>query len=255
MSVESKNHPVLQLLGVLGSLILWFWIPGLLSGCERAESPFKAESETLRKRLVKQESMFQSLQDGNKVMQQQIDLLNRELREAQKRAETAEGEREQALAQLQRLTAQNEKLSKQVKWARAKHSEVTKAIHVENKGAQTRELRNPLRVASKAAEEALSKNGYTLRVSLKTDGKAVFVTDRKVSAPSSLEVAGFRNQYVVSLRALPSKSTLLSVKADFEKTVQAGGILVAGPEETADIERRLIGEIVKKLAGSNNPPR
>ena len=36
--------------------------------------------------------MVTSLQDGNKVMQQQIDLLNQELRDAKKSAESAKAE-------------------------------------------------------------------------------------------------------------------------------------------------------------------
>ena len=50
------------------------------SGCKPDDSPFKADNESLRKQLAKQESVVTSLQDGNIVMQQQIDLLNQELR-------------------------------------------------------------------------------------------------------------------------------------------------------------------------------
>jgi len=71
---------------------------------------------------------------------------------------------------------------------------------------------------AKIAEDALNRNGYHLKVSIKTDQKAVYVTERKISPPASLEVAGSRNQYVLSLHALPSNVTRLSVKADFEKT-------------------------------------
>ena len=78
--------------------------------------------------------------------------------------------------------------------------------------------------------------------------KAVYVTERKVSSPTSLEVAGFRNQYLISLQALPANATKLGVKAEFEKVAQGGRILSVSPEETAEIERRLIGEINKALA-------
>ena len=54
------------------------------TGCKPDESPLKTENDTLRKQLAKQESVLTSLQDGNKVMQQQIDLLNQELRDAKK---------------------------------------------------------------------------------------------------------------------------------------------------------------------------
>jgi len=56
------------------------------SSCKPDDSPFKAENESLRKQLAKQESVVTSLQDGNKGMQQQIDLLNQELRDARKSA-------------------------------------------------------------------------------------------------------------------------------------------------------------------------
>ena len=51
------------------------------TGCKPDDSPFKAENEALKKQVTKQESLLSSLQDGNKVMQQQIDLLNQELRD------------------------------------------------------------------------------------------------------------------------------------------------------------------------------
>jgi hypothetical protein len=38
------------------------------------------------------------------------------------------------------------------------------------------------------------------------------------------------------------------VKAEFEKLAQGGRILSVSPEETAEIERRLIGEVSKALA-------
>src|SRR5574340_1217162 len=61
-------------------------------GCAPDESPFRQENENLRKQLAKQESVMNSLQDGNKVMQQQIDLLNQELRDARKQTEQAQAE-------------------------------------------------------------------------------------------------------------------------------------------------------------------
>ena len=61
----------------------------LTPGCKPDDSPFRAENEALRKQLVKQESVVSSLQDGNKVMQEQINLLNHELRDAKREAESA----------------------------------------------------------------------------------------------------------------------------------------------------------------------
>ena len=76
----------------IGAIALCF----LTSSCKPDDSPFKAENEVLRKQLAKQESVVTSLQDGNKVMHQQIDLLNQELRDAMKSAESAKAEAKSA---------------------------------------------------------------------------------------------------------------------------------------------------------------
>ncbi|MEK7237428.1 MAG: hypothetical protein AAB242_12435 [Nitrospirota bacterium] len=221
----------------------------LTSSCKPDDSPFKAENESLRKQLAKQESVVTSLQDGNKVMQQQIDLLNQELRDAKKSAESAKAEAKAAADNLAVQVVQTKKLSADVQKTAAAH--VAQNIHVEEKGTQTEDIPRPLSTVAKIAEEALSRNGYHVKVSIKTDQKAVYVTERKVSPPASLEVAGYRNQYVVSLHALPSNVTRLSVKADFEKLAQGGRILSVSTEEAAEIERSLIGEINKALAASS----
>lgn len=217
-----------------------------LAGCKPDESPFRAENESLRKQLAKQESVVTSLQDGNKVMQQQIDLLNQELRDAKKQAETSKAETKATAAQLETQAAQAKKLTAEVQ--RTAAAQISQSVQVETKGAQADELPRPLSAVSKAVEEALSRNGYQVKVSVKTDQKAVYVTERKVSNPASLEVAGFRNQYVVSLQTLPANLTRLIVKAEFEKLAQGGRILTVSAEETAEIERRLIAEVGKALA-------
>src|SRR5215831_19113567 len=78
----------------------------LATGCKPDESPFKTENDTLRKQLAKEESVVTSLQDGNKVMQQQIDLLNQELRDAKKFAEAAKADARSATENLAIQTAQ-----------------------------------------------------------------------------------------------------------------------------------------------------
>lgn len=216
------------------------------SSCKPDDSPFKAENESLRKQLVKQESVVTSLQDGNKVMHQQIDLLNQELRDAKQSAERAKAEAKSAADNLAIQTAQAKKLSADVQKTAA--AQAAQTIHVEEKGTQTEDLPRPLSTVAKMVEESLSRNGYHIKVSIKTDQKAVYVTERKVSPPASLEVAGSRNQYVLSLHALPSNVTRLSVKADFEKLAQGGRILSVSVEEVAEIERSLIREINKALA-------
>jgi len=220
------------------------------AACQPDESPLKTELERLQKEAARQESVIVSLQDGNKVMQQQIDLLNQELRDAKKEVERLESERKALTAKLEAQAAENRKLLAEAQHAAAKKVQASQALRVEDKGGQSEDLAKPLAVVSKAAEEALSRNGYTVKVSVKTDQKAAYVTERKISAPASLEVAGFRNQYLVSLQTLPSNGTRLSVKAEFEKMAQGGRILAASSEETAEIERRLITEIAKALGGA-----
>ncbi len=221
----------------------------LASSCKPDDSPFKAENESLRKQLAKQESVVTSMQDGNKVMHQQIDLLSQELRDAKKSAESAKTEAKAASDNLAVQAAQAKKLSADVQKNAA--AQAAQNIYVEEKGAQTEDLPRPLSTVAKMTEDALNRNGYHIKVSIKTDQKAVYVTERKVSPPASLEVAGSRNQYVLSLQALPSNVTRLNVKADFEKLAQGGRILSVSAEEVAEIERSLIREINKALASPN----
>lgn len=221
----------------------------VLSGCKPDDSPFKAENDSLKKQVVRQESLVTSLQEGNKVMQQQIDLLNQEIRDAKKAAESAKAEAKSAGAQLENQLVQARKLTADIK--KTAIEQAAQSIHIEQKGAQFEDIPRPLNAVAKTVEEALARNGYQVRVSIKADQKAVFVTERKVSTPISLEVAGFRNQYIVSVQAQPTNVTRLSVKAEFEKLAQGGRILSVSPEETAEIERRLIGEVSKALAASS----
>jgi seryl-tRNA synthetase len=165
------------------------------------------------------------------------------VREAKKDAIRLETERKAGVAKLEAQLAENRKLSKDNQMMSAKTRQAEHTFRVEEKGGQTEEVGQPLAAVSKAAEEALSRNGYTLKVSVRTDQKAVYVTDRKVSNPASLEQPGFRNQYLVSIQALPSNHARLSVRAEFEKIGQGGRVLGAGNEEIAEIERRLISEI------------
>jgi chromosome segregation ATPase len=217
----------------------------MMPGCKPDDSPFKSENEALKKQLAKQESLLNSLQDGNKVMQQQIDLLNQELRDAKKETETAKAEAKRLSEQLEAQIAQAKRISADMQ--RTAAAQAAQNIKIEDQGAQVDTLPRPLTAVTKVVEEALARNGYRLKVSVKTDQKAVYVTERKVSNPASLEVAGFRNQYVIALQALPANLTRLSVKAEFEKLAQGGRLLSVSAEETAEIERRLIAEISKAL--------
>lgn len=214
-------------------------------GCQPDDSPIKAENDALKKQVAKQESLLSSLQDGNKVMQQQIDLLNQELRDATKATESAKIETQNLAERLEMQLDQSKRMNTEVQ--QMAEARAAQNLKIDDKGAQFETLSRPLGTVSKIVEESLARNGYQLKVGIKTDQKAVYVTDRKVSNPVSLEVAGFRNQYLISLHALPGNGTKLGVKAEFEKVAQGGRILSVSAEETVEIERRLIGEISKAL--------
>jgi hypothetical protein len=214
-------------------------------GCQPDDAPLKAENDTLKKQVLKQESLLSSLQDGNKVMQQQIDLLNQELRDAKNAAESSKAETQNLAERLEMQVDQAKRMNVEVQQMAA--ARAAQNLKIDDKGAQFETLPRPLGAVSKVVEESLARNGYQLKAGIKTDQKAVFVTDRKVSTPTSLEVAGFRNQYLISLQSLPGNVTKLGVKAEFEKVAQGGRILSVSPEETAEIERRLIGDISKAL--------
>lgn len=220
-------------------------VPLLAGGCQDGDSPVKVENDALKKQIAKQESLLSSLQDGNKVMQQQIDLLNQELRDAKKATESAKIETQNLAEQLELQLDQTRRMNTEAQQLAA--ARAAQNLRIDDKGAQFETLPRPLNAVSKIVEESLAQNGYQLRVGIKTEQKAVYVTDRKISNPASLEVAGFRNQYLISLQALPGNTTKLSVKAEFEKIAQGGRILSVSAEETAEIERRMIGEVSKAL--------
>jgi cell division septum initiation protein DivIVA len=227
-----------------------FFLVGLIvvTGCQPDHSPLKEENERLRDQVAKQEAIVSSIQDGSKFLQDQTTLLTQEAREAKKEAVRLEAERQAMAAKLQAQVLENRKLTKDNQLISATKTKSEQAFRVDEKGGQSEEIPQPLTAVCKAAEETLGRNGYTLRVNVKTDQNAVYVTDRKLSSPSSLELAGFRNQYLVSIQTLPSNHARVSVRANFEKIGQGGRVLVAGHEEIAEIERRLIGEIRQALA-------
>ena len=225
------------------------------SSCKPDHSPIQEENERLREQVAKQEEMVSSLQEGQKFYQQQSTLLTHELREAKKETERLNKETERLNAERMALSAkleaqlaENLKLTNENRRMSAKATEAVRSLRVEDVGGQSEEFPQALTAVCQAAEAALGRNGYSLKVNVRIDQKALYVTDRKTSPAASLELPGFRNQYLVSLQALPSKRTRLSVKAEFEKMVQGGRVLPAATEEIAEIERRLIAEIHKVLA-------
>ncbi|MBH0179000.1 MAG: hypothetical protein HP491_14355, partial [Nitrospira sp.] len=177
------------------------------------------------------------------------DLLNQELRDAKHAAESSKTETQNLAERLEIQVDQAKRMNVEVQQMAA--ARAAQNLKIDDKGAQFETLPRPLGAVSKVVEESLARNGYQLKAGIKMDQKAVFVTDRKVSTPTSLEVAGFRNQYLISLQALSGNATKLGVKAEFEKVAQGGRILSVSAEETAEIERRLIGDISKALEPAN----
>ncbi len=209
-----------------------------LSACTPNDNSYRVENEALKKQLAKQESLLSSLQDGNKIMQQQIDLLNQEIRDAKSTTEATKQE-------VKLLTEQLE--AQEVEAKQAVATQIAQSLKFEEKGAHSDTLSYPLPAVAKIVEEALTRNGYQLKVSVKTDQKAIYVTERKASKSRSLEAVDTRNQFLISLQALPDNLTKLGVKADYEKVAQGGRILSVSAEETTEIERGLIREVSKVL--------
>jgi hypothetical protein len=241
-----------------------------LSGCPQDNSGLQEENIQLKKQVTKLESVIHSLQEGNKIMQQQIDLLNQEarkttesyetqlrdaeathqeqLREAQaKMAELVNGPKKD-VARIKTLEQQNRKLEGETKWLRSQRDQMRKTLTIQQIGGQTQELPFSFSSVSKIIEETLTKNGYSILSSMQTDQKAIYITDRKTSLPPSLELSGFRNQYLLSLEKGPSDHATLWVRAEFEKLSKNGQMFSAPQSEITEIELRLIQEIHQALS-------
>jgi len=232
-------------------------------GCPADNSPLQSENHRLKKYMAKQESVIDSLQEGNKVMQQQIDLLNQEGRTVRKKLEQdlrmaqeklqqiSQGHKEES-KRLEVLEAEKLKLSADARWLRTQRDNMRKALKVQQAGGEKQELMFPFESILKVTESALTRNGYKVIASMQTDQKAVYVTDRKISKPVSLEFTGFRNQYFLAVEKGKQQNTSIWVKADFEKLAQNGQILEAGNREVSEIEFRLIQEIQRTLEATQS---
>ena len=277
------------------------WV--LLTGCPPDNTPLLEENERLNQRIVKQESMMTTLQEGNRVLQEQIDRLNQELREKEeefakelelaqrtgqelstdkqrllqqvaaltdnnrklqvdaqklrKRLELAQQtgksfstEKQDLLQQVAALTEDNQKLhahgqkfKNDAQWLRKQRELFRQSLQANNQTVQAQTLSHTLPDVTKAALQALADNGYTLMAKMQTDQKSVFVTERKISTSPSIELPGYRNQYLMELEAQPDHQTALKVKAQYEEVTPGGTIIEIGEEEVTEIERRLIQAI------------
>jgi hypothetical protein len=231
----------------------------LLTGCPEDHSAFQEDNKKLTKKIVKLESFIQSLQEGNKVLQQHIDRLNQDarkaeaahqeqLREAQaKLAELKNGPKKD-VARIKTLEEENRKLAGETKWLRSQRDQMRKALTLQQIGGQTQPFPFSFSSVSQIIEDALTKNGYSILSSMQTDQKAIYITDRKTSLPPSLELSGFRNQYLISIEKGPSDHAILWVRAEFEKLSKNGQMFSAPQSEITEIELRLIQEIHQALS-------
>ena len=287
------------------SLISLAWV--LLTGCPPDNTPMIEENERLKKQIVKQESLMTTLQEGNQVLQEQIDRLNQELRENEvefvkrlelsqqtgqglstekqnllqqvtalsnnnrklkldaqklrKRLEllqqTGQGlstEKQDLLQQIADLTQANQKLhadgqkfKNDAQWLRKQRELVRQSLQANNQEVKAQKLSHKLPDVTKAAMQALVNNGYTLMAKMETDQKSVFITERKTSPSPSIELLGYRNQYLMVLEAQPDNQTTLKVKAQYEEVTPGGTIVEVGKEEVTEIEQRLIQAIQQAL--------
>jgi hypothetical protein len=241
-----------------------------LTGCPQDNSVLQEKNIQLKKQVSKLESVIHSLQEGNKVMQQQIDLLNQE---ARKTAESYEAQLRDAeathqeqvrdtqakmaalvnspkndLARIKILEQENRKLEGETKWLRSQRDQMRKTLTLQQIGGQSQELPFSFSSVLKIIEEALTKNGYSILSSMQTDQKAIYITDRKTSLPPSLELSGFRNQYLLSIEKGPSDHGIVWVRAEFEKLSKNGQMFSAPQSEITEIELRLIQEIHQALS-------
>jgi small-conductance mechanosensitive channel len=230
-----------------------------LTACPQDQTALQGEAIQLKKQTAKLESVIQSLQEGNKVLQQQIDRLNQDARETEAAYKKKLQEAQSQIAQLantpkedldtiQALEQKNKKLSGEAKWLRSQREQMRQSLVMKKIGGQTQELPFTFHAVSTIIEDALTKNGYTVLTTMQTDQKAVYITDRKTSLPPSLELSGFRNQYLAMIEKGPADHTTLWVRAEFEKISRNGNIYTAPQAELADIEMRLIQEIHQTLA-------
>ncbi len=234
----------------------------MLTACPQDQTALQGETLQLKKQAEKLESFIQSLQDGNKVLQQQIDRLNQESRETATSYETQLEEAQSHIRQLtnvpkkdvatiQSLEKKNAKLKRDAQWLRSQRDHMRKSLIIQQIGGQSHELPFTFSAVSTMMEESFTKNGYTILSTMQTDQKAIYITDRKTSLPPSLELSGFRNQYLAMIEKGPADHTTIWVRAEFEKLSRNGHIFAAPQAELADIELRFIQEVHQNLARGN----
>ncbi len=236
-------------------------------GCPPDNTPLLQENEELTKQVTKKDSMLKTLEEGNRVLQEQINRLSQELRDKEstltQQLQSIKEAGRNLVSDNQKLTQQttqlakdkaqlsqlNQKLQRDNDWLRRQREVFRQSLQANLPDARSQQLPASLRDAASATTQALSQHGYALIGTMATDQRAVFVTERKTSISTSIELPGFRNQYVVLLEATTANQTTLNVKAYYEKLGVGGKSLEVGPKEITEIEQRLIQAIGQTLKG------
>ncbi len=244
----------------------------LLTACQPDHTPLVEENERLNKQVAKQETMMVTIQDGNRVLQEQIDRLNRELRDNEEafvqRLERAH-QTEQGLStknhnllqqigtltkdnrsltlESQRLKAENTKHKGDARWLRKQREIIQQSLQTSLPMVEAQRLPHPLRDVTQATSQALAQHGYAVLARMATDKKAVFVTERKTLPAPSIELPGYRNQYVVELAAQPNKQTDITVMAQYETVEPGKKIPDVDDKDVSVIEHRFIQAILHIL--------
>lgn len=259
------------------------------TGCPPDNAPLIEEKEQLKKQIVKQETMMTTLQEGNRVLQEQVDRLNQELRNQELRNQELRDTQKSLARQLKRsqqtgkalatekrhrlqqvatltddnqkfqkdnqtLQRENQKLKDNAQWLRRQREMFRKSLQTNMQTVKAKPLPHALPDVVNATRRALAQHGYAVMATMETDKKAVFVTERKTSASLLIEVAGFRNQYLVELESKSNDHTALKIKAQYEKVAQGGNVLDVGDNEVEEIEHRLIQAIQQALKKSTRKP-
>lgn len=260
--------PACSLLRVSGMILAC----ALLTACPPDNTPLIEENERLKKQNTKQETMMATIQDGNRVLQEQIDRLNQELRDneqasaeqlerAQQTGQSLSTENHNLLKQIQTLTKDNQKLKREyeklkventkhkgdAQWLRKQRDIFRKSLQANTQTAKTQRFPYPLRDVIKATSQALAQHGYIVLAKMATDTKAVFVTERKTSPSSSIASRGYRNQYLVELTAQSTNQTALKIRSQYEKMRQEEPILDTDSEAVSDLEQQFIQAIHQRL--------
>ncbi|RMH38318.1 MAG: hypothetical protein D6690_00570 [Nitrospirae bacterium] len=239
----------------------WLCLACTLFGCTPDDTPLKAENQRLKKQIERQETIIASLQEGNKLLQEQIDRLHQEaraqqqqfeetLRASQARVDQLTQGTQAETQQLKELERQNQKLKADLRWLRRQRDQLRQGMKIFVPLERPIVIPHPLSRVLSAVETTLRQNGYALLAEMLTDQKAVLVTKRKTSPAASLEIPGFRNQFLVTLEQDTNRSTKLWIIAEFEKLMSNGVMIQPTTQEVKEVQLRLAQEIQRAVQAS-----